>query len=79
MSDFITGKGKVWSPSYLFISRSHVLLRLMFRFLGYKYQRPDYCTAPATNLKSRTKSRSRQDLRLISTFGLLVSIVTIHI
>jgi len=41
MSDFI--RGKDWSPSYLFISRSCILSRLMFRFPGYKYQRPDYC------------------------------------
>jgi hypothetical protein len=40
MSDFITRKD--WSPSYLFISRNRILLGLMFMFLGYKYQRPDY-------------------------------------
>ena len=26
-----------WSPSYLFILRSRILLKLTFKFLGYKY------------------------------------------
>ena len=67
VSDFITGD---WSPSYLFISRSHILLGPMIKFPGYKYQRPDHCKgyqiqtflSPATNLRSTSKSRCRQDL-----------------